>query len=268
MARRRPWYETLFERDYYDYFYAGGPRGFLPEDRTDAQVDFIEDALELADGARVLDLCCGHGRHAVRLAQRGYRVTGVDLSAYHIRLAKAAARKAGVDADFVRGDMRHVPRVRGGFDAAINMFTAFGYFETEADDQRVLDGVARALKPGGRLLIDLLNRDYLMRVFRESDARETDEGGLVIERRAYDIHRGRMNVDMVYVRPDGSRVKRDHSVRVYTFPELAAMLSNAGMRVVRTWGNFDASDFTMQSPRMIVMAQTKGQGTRNRDPGR
>jgi SAM-dependent methyltransferase len=74
---KRPWYETLFRRDYYDYFAQGGPRGiFTPEQyakMTDAQVDFLVRVLELPEGARVLDLCCGHGRHAVRLAQRGYR---------------------------------------------------------------------------------------------------------------------------------------------------------------------------------------------------
>jgi 2-polyprenyl-3-methyl-5-hydroxy-6-metoxy-1,4-benzoquinol methylase len=128
MPKRKPWYQSVFERDYYDYFYIGGPRGFLsPEQeaqRTDAQVDFIEKALGLPDGARVLYLCCGHGRHAVRLAQRGYRVTGLDLSAYHIRLAKAAAREARVDVEWVRADLRDVPR--GPFHAVINMFTTFG----------------------------------------------------------------------------------------------------------------------------------------------
>ena len=116
MPKRRPWYETLFERDYYDYFYIGGPRGSLsPEQeaqRNDAQVDFIEKVLELQPGARILDLCCGHGRHTVRLAQRGYRVTGLDLSAYHIRLAKAGAKAAGVNVEFVRADMRDVPKDR------------------------------------------------------------------------------------------------------------------------------------------------------------
>ncbi|MBI4570453.1 MAG: class I SAM-dependent methyltransferase, partial [Chloroflexi bacterium] len=85
MATRKPWYETLFVRDYYDYFVPGGPLGLLTDERRaaldDAQVDFVAQALELPEGARVLDLCCGWGRHSVRLAQRGYRVTGLDLSA-------------------------------------------------------------------------------------------------------------------------------------------------------------------------------------------
>ena len=95
MARRKPWYQKLFVRDYYDYFYVGGARGVFTEEererRTDEQTEFIVRALELPAGARVLDLCCGWGRHAVRLAQRGYWVAGLDLSAYHLRLAQAAS---------------------------------------------------------------------------------------------------------------------------------------------------------------------------------
>jgi cyclopropane fatty-acyl-phospholipid synthase-like methyltransferase len=93
MARRRPWYETLFERDYYDYYYIGGPHAMLTDEQRNAiasaQIEFMVRALDLPEGASVLDLCCGWGRHTTRLAQRGYRVTGIDLSRYHLRLARA-----------------------------------------------------------------------------------------------------------------------------------------------------------------------------------
>ena len=96
---RKPWYKALFERDYHDYFYQAGPQPHTPEaeaKRAEAQVDFIAQALELPQGARILDLCCAWGRHSIPLAQRGYRVTGLDLSKYHIRLAKQTAKQAGV----------------------------------------------------------------------------------------------------------------------------------------------------------------------------
>ena len=121
MARRKPWYKALFERDYYDYFYVDGPReADTPDQRArqaEQQVEFIVQALDLPQGARVLDLCCGWGRHVVPLAQQGMRVTGLDLSAYHLKLAKAAAREAGVEIDLFRGDMREIPREAGRFDA-------------------------------------------------------------------------------------------------------------------------------------------------------
>ena len=259
MATGKPWYETLFVRDYYDYFFVGGPRGIFPPEeygrRTDEQVDFVARALELPEGARVLDLCCGHGRHAVRLAQRGYRVTGLDISAYHLRLAKAAARKAGVAIGWIRGDMREIPREAGRFDAVINMFTAFGYFDTEEENQRVLDGVARSLRKGGRFLIDTMNHDWLMRVFRDSDCSKRVDGSYVAEMRWYDIRTGRVIVEMLHFPPAGRPRRRWHSVRLYTYTELATMLSKAGLRVARSWGGFDGSELTMQSARLIVMAE-------------
>ena len=272
-TRRKPWYETLFERDYYDYYYIGGPRGFFtPEQRAqqdESQVDFIERALELPPGARVLDLCCGWGRHAVRLAQRGYRVTGLDLSAYHIQLANQAARAAGVQAEWLRADMRDVPG-RNRFDAVINCFTAFGYFDEQSEDQRVLDGVARALRPGGRFFIDTINHDGLMARFRESDAIVRPDGSLRIEVRRYDVLTGRTNVEWIYVDSEGKRRKAFHSLRLYTYTEFATMLAKAGLRVVRTWGNFDGSELSMHSPRMMVMVEKQAsfrakRGTSSRD---
>ena len=271
MPKRKPWYESLFERDYYDYFYVGGPHGILvrraadgklvtltQEQRAridDAQVDFIARALELPEGARVLDLCCGWGRHTVRLAQRGYDVTGLDLSAYHVRLAKQAARDAGVRAAWLRGDMREIPRDAGKFDAVINCFTAFGYFDDESENQRVIDGVARSLRRGGRFFIDTINQEGLMRVFRESDCTKRPNDALSIELRRYDALTGRINVDWIYLERDGEQHKAFHSVRLYRYVELAAMLSKAGLAPLRAWGNWDGSELSMQSPRLIVLAE-------------
>ena len=260
MARRKPWYKALFERDYYDYFYQGGPRSPRSHEdvgrQADQQVEFIVQALELPEAARVLDLCCGWGRHAVRLAQRGYRVAGLDLSAYHLRLAKAAARRAGVEVEWLHRDMREIPGRAGRFDAIINCFTSFGYFEDEAEDQRVLDGIGRALRPDGRFLIDTMNHDWLMRVFRASEWHE-GPGGIMLERRSYHIHTGRIDVDWLFITPEGERRQQFHSLRLYTFTELAAMLSRAGLTVRRTWGGMDSRELSMESPRMIVLAEKR-----------
>ena len=255
MAKRKPWYKTMFERDYYDYFYLSGPRTEEEEALwADDQVDFIVRRLDLPKGARLLDLCCGHGRHSVRLAQRGYSMTGLDLSAYHLRLAKAEARKAGVKIEWLHRDMRDIPK-RRKFDGVLNVFTSFGYLENDGEDQKVLDGIARALKPGGRFFIDTINHDNLMARFTESDWFELPDGSLRLERRAYDIHTGRTNVDWILVDKDGERHEQSHSVRLYTYTELEAMLSKAGLTVRETWGAYDGREFSMESPRMVVLAE-------------
>jgi len=254
---RKPWYKALFERDYYDLFLRAGPQPRSPEEdaqRNNAQADFIVEALDVPEGARVLDLCCGWGRLSVPLAERGYRVTGIDLSKYHIRLAKQAAKRAGIDAKFVHADMREIPG-RTRYDAVINCFTSFGYLETEAEDQRVLDGVRRALKPGGRFFIDTMNHDNLMRIFRESEFRELPDGAYVMERRKFDVRTGRIENDWIYVTPDGERHIQSHSLRLYTFIELERMLKEAGLTVRDAWGDFRGSAFNMYSPRMVVLAE-------------
>ncbi|HEX3213864.1 MAG TPA: class I SAM-dependent methyltransferase, partial [Actinomycetota bacterium] len=125
----------------------------LPAERTAAEVNGVVGQLGLAPGARLLDLCCGPGRHAVPLAQLGYRVTGLDLS--RPLLARAAAAAAGQRVGLVAADMRRLPFADGSFDAVLNLFNAFGYLEDEAQDELVLAEVARVLAPGGRFLQEL-----------------------------------------------------------------------------------------------------------------
>src|SRR5215472_2918927 len=122
------WYHTLFDGFYYDVWFR---RGASPEaGRTAAEVAFLVQTLALPPGAALLDLACGQGRHAIALAQRGYRVTGLDLSASHLALARQAAAAEGVAVTWVEADMRALPP--GPFDAVINLFSAFGYLESDA----------------------------------------------------------------------------------------------------------------------------------------
>ena len=99
------WYKDYFGQAWLDL----ATTQFPPE-RTLAQVDFVVKAAELSSGAAVLDLCCGHGRHSIELAQRGYRVVGLDISEPSLDLARAAAGEAGVEIEFIQGDMRVIPQ--------------------------------------------------------------------------------------------------------------------------------------------------------------
>ena len=140
--------------------YRAAYRSTLTDERSDAETAFAAWTLGLSAGQEILDLCCGHGRHALRLAEAGMKVTGLDLSEKYLAEARNAAEERGIPLELVRGDMRHIPFVRR-FDAVINMFSAFGYLESEADDQQVLEAVHDALKPGGSALIDMLNREWV-----------------------------------------------------------------------------------------------------------
>ena len=247
----KPWYVDLFRRG--DY-YRGWASSLITPELTAQQLEFIVDMLGLQGGARILDLCCGHGRHAVPLAQRGFDVTGLDLSPYHLRLARKAAREAGVRVRWLRRDMRDIP-YQGELDAVINMFSAFGYFEDDEEDFKVLAAISRALKPGGKFFIDTMNREWLIRRYQEADWHELAGGLIAMERRKLDLLTSRNESTWVLITRTGRRRVHRINLRLYTLTELAKMISRAGMRVRQVWGGFDGRDYGLNSQRMIVLAE-------------
>src|SRR5204862_6427305 len=133
---------------------------FMRADQTLREVEFISDALRVGPGAEILDIACGYGRHAIELVQRGYNVTGLDLSLPLLIRAADEAQKRALSVNFVHADMRGMAFERE-FDGAYCMLTSFGYFDEESN-AKVAEGIARALKPGGRFLLDVVNRDYIV----------------------------------------------------------------------------------------------------------
>ena len=251
MAKRRSkWYVDFFRGGFYYNKWAPAERF----QRAESEIGFLVEAMSLPEGAAVLDLCCGEGRHTVALARRGYRMTGLDLSAYHLRLARQAAKEAGVSVRWHRADMRDIPW-QGEFDAAINLFTSFGYLESDEEDFRVLARVAGALKPGGRFLLDTINREMLVRHWEEHGWQEGQDGTLSLADRRFDLMAGRQRNRILSVGRDGARQEREINLRLYTLKELADMLSLAGLTVCRTWGGFDGGEYGLSSRRMIVLAE-------------
>jgi len=239
----RPWYETFFGPDYLKlYVHTTTPR----------EVDGIEKILHLKPGSRILDLACGAGRHAIELAKRGYEVVGVDLSEALLKEARAAARRERAKVAFVRGDMRLLPYVRE-FDAVINMFTSFGYFETVAEDLKVLRRVARALKPRGKFLMERFNREVLPYELPAQGWRLLDGHSVVLEEDSFDLLRGRFETRQIVIDRKGTREYRG-SVRAYTLAELKEMFDAAGLYIHRVLGGLDLSPYTARSRRLVLYA--------------
>lgn len=244
-----PWYEAFFRGDYLAVY---GHE--FTADRAESEIAFVERALGLRPDDAVLDLCCGQGRHAVLLAKRGYRVTGQDLSSEYLAIAAEAARAAGCSIETVRSDMRLIP-FAGRFDAIINMFTAFGYLESEEEDLRVLTAIAGALKPGGRLLMDLLNREWVVANYAEKDWHAGEDGTLYLEQRRFDLSTSRNHVTFTAVSPEGGRREvGGHHVRLYTLTETIELLTRAGLRLLEVHGGFDGEPYSIATRRMIVVA--------------
>jgi SAM-dependent methyltransferase len=255
-AGRPPWFESLFETV---YLRAWGEA--LTDERTQREVDGVLECLRPLAGARILDLCCGQGRHSVALAQRAFDVTGYDLSARLLGVARHAAEEARLQVAWVRGDMRELP-FREEFDAVVNLFTAFGYFDTQQEDQLVLEGAARALRPGGAFLIDFIHRDGILRAWQPASVFELSDGALVAERRRFDLRSSRLWTEATLIEPDGKRETYGYGTRMYTATELSRMLEHAGLAVVAAWGGLDCSDLSLESRRVVLLGRKplRGQG--------
>ena len=150
------------------------------EEEAQEAVDLVQHIARVPKGAKVLDLACGYGRHAMALAEAGYNVHGLDASNYLIERAKEVY--AHDRATYVVGDMRG-PYPEDGFDAIVNFFTSFGYFDDHEENQKVLNSVKEHLRPGGRFIMDYLNAAPMCRKTLEPETMSRVQGALVIQER-------------------------------------------------------------------------------------
>jgi SAM-dependent methyltransferase len=235
-------FEAVFDEDYLHFY--------EPQlsQRGDEETAEIIETLELAAGHRVLDAPCGHGRIANRLAAHGIRVTGVDITPHFLE----RAREAGTDVDYRLGDLRELP-VDGPFDAAISWFTSFGYFADE-DNRRVLSEYRRVLRPGGRLLLESLHHDGLVRGMAAPGFARVEEVGndLSIDNNTFDPLTGRIESDRIRVR-DGVTKRFHFFVRLPTVPEWRHWLADAGFADA-TFAGRAGAPLTVDSFRIVVVA--------------
>jgi SAM-dependent methyltransferase len=190
-------FEAVFDVDDYLYFYGES----LTDERTDREVSALVSLLGPGKPARILDLACGFGRHTNRLAALGYSMCGVDRSAGFLEIARQQAALMGVQVEYQQADMREIA-FKYEFDWVMLLFTAFGYF-SDAENQLVLVNISRALKQGGHLIFDTLNRDAIARDFHPAFVVEK-EGNLMIDRLSFDGLEGRFYNKRIVIR-DGVR---------------------------------------------------------------
>lgn len=239
-------FEAVFEVDDYMYFYGD----MLTEEQTEGQVDFLVQNLELIESMKILDLACGFGRHTNRLAALGHQVTGVDLMPGFLEIAKKDAKERGVEVDYQESDMRFITFNRE-YDRVLLLFTAFGYFE-DAENLKVLENVATALKPGGMLFFDIQNRDVFLKGFLPYIV--TEKGSdLMIDRNTYDGVSGRLYNRRIVIR-DGVRRDKPFFVRLYNPTEIRDLLQLAGLEVFKMYGDWDGHPISTESRRMIIVA--------------
>lgn len=225
--RHNGWFNAVFDEE----FLRTLPKNLKSE--TAREVKFIKSSLGLKKGARILDLGCGFGRHAVELAEEGYEVAGLDTSIDLLQHALTQAKKRNLAIKFIHGDMREL-NFSEIFDAVYCWQTTFGYF-SDRINIRVLEGLNRALKMGGRLLIDTVNRDY---VVAEMPTRTWWEGieCVFLEEIEFDHENSILHTKRSFIYDGAPPREYSSYIRLYSLHEFKRILGYCGFRVIEISG--------------------------------
>jgi len=260
LERRVPadWWRSLFDALYLQ------TDGDVVENaaNTIADVDLLLAATGIGPESRVLDLCCGQGRHCLELARRGFgRVTGVDRSRYLIRRARRLAQEAGHRIDFHEGDARTPPTPAEQFDCVAILGNSFGYFARPSDDLAMLVAARTALVPGGVLVMDLTDGSWVRRSFAPRSWEWIDRGRFACRERTLSADGTRLVCREIVTDADrGVIADRFYAERLYSRGQIRAVLRAAGfVRVTDQGGVRSASarqqDLGMMERRFFVTAR-------------
>jgi D-alanine-D-alanine ligase len=253
------WWEKIFNAN---YLKTDGD--VVNDERLTAwEVDRILELLRPEPGDRILDLCCGQGRHVLELARRGYFNTeGLDRSRYLISRARREAKSSGLPVLFREGDARKLPYSQDSFDFALLLGNSFGYFETIEDDLRVLKELYRVLKPAGKLLIDLADGEYLRQNFQPRSWEWIDEKHFVCRERSLSRDGQRLISREVITHVEkGVIADQFYAERLYTPKQLQELLERSGFHNVQFHESLRTSsqrnqDLGMMEKRIIITAQS------------
>ncbi|MFN5582567.1 class I SAM-dependent methyltransferase [Gemmatimonas sp.] len=251
MTTNSPWWATQFDQQYLHEY---EPLFDLVQDRK--EVARLIDVLELPAGARVLDCPCGQGRHAHLLAEAGFDVDGLDYSSDLLAVAKK--RGTGKTLRYTQGDMRRLPaKWSGRFDAVVNLFTSFGFFDDPNDDLRVLAQFARVLKPGGVLVWHGGARDGVMAKFLSRDWWSSGDGTMFGQERHFDPLSGFLDITSTWRGPKGHG-ERAHRIRLYSASELAQRMRDVGLIVEQAFDSWSPRPLGRTSSEMMLVARKDG----------
>jgi SAM-dependent methyltransferase len=243
--------KTWHESD--DFWEATAPIMFGNQrwEAAPVEVDQVVRLLGVSPGATILDLCCGPGRHSLEFARRGFSVTGVDRTAVYIERAQEQAAAEGLAVEFVQEDMRRFCRPQA-FDAAVSLFTSFGYFEDPAENRQVLANIRDSLRDEGSLILEMMGKEVLARIFRERDWSEQD-GILFLEERKVSKDWSWMENRWILLR---GQERREFEVShwLYSATELSAMLKECGFSSVDVYGDLEGAPYDHRARRLVVVA--------------
>lgn len=249
----KPWYETAFQGDYLERY------AHRDDHQAQADIAFIVSLFseEKAPIGRALDLCCGAGRHSRALLSAVEELCSLDLSKDLLKAAKEHPQYQAKN-PLVQGDMRSLPFRDDVFELVVHLFTSFGYFPEEADNQSVLTEVSRVLSEGGHYFFDYLNAEQVMRSLVPENEEQLD--GLVLKHRRELVDDNRRVEKTTEVFSPGSDqiiTTRFESVRLYTRDEIEVLFETNGLRIKEVFGDLRGAEFTSRSQRLVILASNQ-----------
>ncbi|MGY4690159.1 class I SAM-dependent DNA methyltransferase [Salibacterium sp. K-3] len=241
----KAWFEEHFQEDYLKVY------EHRDEEKAADELADIMRYIPLESGMKAVDLCCGNGRHARYLAGKGMHVTAVDLSP--VLLKKAVDLTFGLSVQYMRGDIRHIS-LKQEYDAAFNLFTSFGYFIEDNENELVLVRASEALKENGWFCFDYLNPAYTAANLVPCDT--TEKNGITVTQRRFTedgfIHK------KISIEEEGSRREYRERVKMYDNDTLSKMLRRNGFDIEHLFGDYDASSYAEEtSPRQIFICRKR-----------
>jgi cyclopropane fatty-acyl-phospholipid synthase-like methyltransferase len=239
------WFEEWFNTEEYLNVYRH-------RNEADAEklIDLILANVELKQNADVIDLACGTGRHSILFAEKGFNVTAVDLSENLLNVARKTAEYLGFNINFLNADLRNFC-ITSKFDLAVNLFTSFGYFESDDENFSLFFDASDLLKDNGYFVLDYLNAKYIRQNLVAYSEDIIDGKKIIQERRIM----GNRIIKDITIAKNGSRKSFMESVRMYSDSELFTGLGKSGLKIFKIFGDFDGNKFDLNSsPRIIIIS--------------
>jgi len=206
--------------------------------RAEQEVNLLESIINPPQSGTILDLCCGIGRHTIQLARRGYNVVAIDFIRDYLDFGKKAVGKESFPISSIERDM-HDLEFDCKFDVVINMWSSFGLSETDQEDLNILKLIYRSLKKDGILILDILNRDNVVKYFRPYRWRETPVNHnnkiTVLEKNELDLMSSHINTNWIYIK-NGKSIPKFSSIRLFSLHEISSWLNKVGFKIVSSLG--------------------------------